>query len=233
MPRSYKASHSGWWDHELFLAQCELWKIFDLLLSMGFRQPRGISSQTSASQNSANHWRGPICPSQEFSRSHSLLCSSLPQILGPFSLKIPISIFSTQPDLWALQTGNCLWAVHWADCGVHFIDLTVLFSNITVLHCPWPIHGSFLFHIFYLIFWVWFCLFYVEDCIQSLLQHHGWKESMLFVFFKQTRIWCSSSLPFLVTGIHIPCHYSIQMWNVSRIILAPVGLLWSLQEREN
>ena len=132
MPRSSKASHSGWWDHELFLAQCELWKIFDLLLSMGFRQPRGVSSQTSASQNSANHWRGPICPSQEFSRSHSLLWSSLPQILGPFSLKILISIFSTQPDLWALQTGNCLWAVHWADCGVHFIDLTVLFSNISL-----------------------------------------------------------------------------------------------------
>lgn len=51
----------------------------------------------------------------------SLLWYSAPKILGTCSSRILISISSSQPDPWALQPGNCLWAVSWVNCRAHLI----------------------------------------------------------------------------------------------------------------
>lgn len=98
---------------------------------------------------------------------------------------------------WKLPLGGTLsrlWSsFYWFDC--FFLKY----------HSPaLPLANSWesLFHIFYLIFWVLFCfVFYVEDSIQSLLQHHGWKESMLFVFLsKQDMVFSSSFFPTLLSN---------------------------------
>ena len=90
-------------------------------------------------------------------------------------------LYSTRPlgsATWKLPLGSTLswlWSsFYWFDCSFRKYHSPAL-----------PLANSWesLFHIFYLIFW--FVFFNVEDWIQSLLQHHGWKESMLFVFLSK------------------------------------------------
>lgn len=180
-PRSYKASHSGWWDHELFLAQRELWEYVTCCCQWAF---------PSLGEFLLRFCRSRL--SQPLERTHLPISGILRVTLSSlvFSSTDSRHFLSQNSDFYLLYSARSLGSANWKlPLGG---TLSRLWSSCYWFDCSFlkyhspalPLANSWesLFHIFYLIFW--FLFFYVEDCIHSLLQHHGWKESMPLVFFK-------------------------------------------------
>ena len=146
-----------------------------------------------------------------------IFCPTNSRHLAP---RIPISSFSTQPDFQTLQPRNCLWATVWVSSRAHLIDLVVLSSRITVLHCFIANVWKPLFPTFCLVF-----LFYVRDWIQSLLRVTMARKYVSYFLSKQEYGVLNVSFfsSFLGSGWHISPHYSTLMLNISCIFLAPWG----------
>lgn len=112
--------HSCWWEHEWFLALCELWKLFNLELSGNCTFPTAVLCTTSwnfilcTDCYSVKDFKVFLCRCLELFLCLALLSPILSQhILVAHFFQSLISIFSIQdifgPFLLSSYSGNCFW----------------------------------------------------------------------------------------------------------------------------